>query len=208
MTLRRILHLGRDNRGAALIEFAILAPVMIMTMMGLSDALYQLFAKSILNGAIQKVSRDATIQGGASQSATFDQKVATAMGTLMTTPTASCATPAPAGTYCATRKSYATFADVGPEPFTDLNSDGIRQVGECYTDVNGNSQWDADPGSTGQGGANDVALYTMSITYKRVFPIDAFVPGLGSTVTISTTTLLKNQPYATQPSSSPATVCT
>ena len=57
--------------------------------------------------------------------------------------------------------------------------------------------WDADPGLSGQGGANDVTLYTMTITYPRLFPVTKAL-GVSSTQTITATTLLKNQPYATQ----------
>lgn len=204
MTSRR---LRRDRRGAALVEFAFVAPVMCLLMMGLGDMLYQLYAKAVLNGAVQKAARDSAIQGGGNQTATLDGKVIAVLASLMHAPTQSCAATPAAGTWCSSRKSYATFAQVGPEPFTDLNGDGIRQTGECYSDVNNNHQWDADPGIGGQGGANDVTLYTMSVTYPRVFPV-AGLFGWASTVTMTTSTLLKNQPYATQPTASPATICT
>lgn len=199
--------IGKNERGATLVEFAIVAPVMIILMMGLCDLLYQIYARSVLSGAVQKAARDSAIQGGGNLADTLDAQVLTAMSGLFGATTKSCATnPAP-GTWCSSRKSYSTFTNVGPEPFTDLNDDKVRQAGECYADINGNKQWDADPGVTGQGGANDVALYTMNVTYPRIFPV-AGLFGWPSSVTISTSTLLKNQPYATQATSSPATICT
>ena len=202
----RTLRLARDTRGAALIEFAIIAPVMCLLMMGLGDMLYQLYAKAVLNGAVQKAARDSAIQGGAQLSATIDGKVVTMMSNMMRTPVYSCAPIAGTTTWCSTRKSYANFAQIAPEPFTDLNGNGTRQAGECYSDVNGNAQWDADPGKTGQGGANDVTLYTMTVNYPRIFPV-AGLFGWSTSLTISSTSLLKNQPYATQASSTPATIC-
>lgn len=203
--MRRDLH--RDTQGATLVEFALIAPVMIGLMMGLCDLTYQIYARSLLTGAVQKAARDSAIQGGGNLADTLDAQVLTAISGLITASSKSCVTnPAP-GTWCSSRKSYSTFTNVGPEPFTDLNNDKIRQVGECYSDINGNKQWDADPGVAGQGGANDVALYTMSVTYPRIFPV-AGLFGWSSSVTISTSTLLKNQPYATQATSSPATICT
>ena len=53
-----------DTRGAALVEFAIIAPVMCLLMMGLGDMLYTLYAKAVLNGAVQKSARDSGIQAG------------------------------------------------------------------------------------------------------------------------------------------------
>ena len=106
-----------------------------------------------------------------------------------------------------TRKSYATFGYISPESFVDTNGNGKRDAGECYTDVNGNSTWDADPGVSGNGGAGDTVLYTASITYTRLFPMSIWM-GWSRTATLSASTVLKNQPWAAQASSTPATVCT
>lgn len=202
--LRRLL---RDRQGATIVEFAIVVPVMMITMMGLGDLLYQMYVKELLNGAIQKAARDSAIQGGAQQTAAIDAKVLTTISGIMRMPTSSCASVPAAGTYCSTRLSYATFGSVGPEPFDDNNSNNQRDAGECYTDVNGNGQWDAEPGTSGQGGANDVALYTMRITYTRLFPV-ARLLGAGATQTITAQTVLKNQPYATQVTPNVSRLCT
>jgi Flp pilus assembly protein TadG len=178
------------------VEFAIVAPVMMMLLMGLSDLAYQIYAQSILNGALQKAGRDATIQGAANNTAAIDTKVESMVQKI-----------AANATFTVTRKNYDSFSVIKPEPFTDNNGNGIRNTGECYTDINGNSQWDADPGNAGQGGANDVTAYTMTVTYPRLFPV-AGLFGWPSTQTISATTLLKNQPYASQTVVTPAQICT
>jgi Flp pilus assembly protein TadG len=185
--MRRILRaLSRNSRGVTVVEFAIVAPVMMMLLMGLCDLAYQIYAQSILNGALQKAGRDATIQGAANNTSAIDDKVTNMVKKI-----------AANATFTVTRQNYASFSVIKPEPFTDSNGNGIRNTGECYTDVNGNSQWDQDPGIAGQGGANDVTLYTMTVTYPRLFPVAGFL-GWPSTQTISATTLLKNQPYAAQ----------
>jgi len=189
--MRRLTSLRRDTRGAALVEFAILAPVMMTLIMGLCDLSYQVYAKSILNGAMQKAARDSAIQGGADNTAALDAKVTTMVKNI-----------AKNATIVFTRKNYDSFSVIKPEPFVDANNDGIRQVGECYTDINANNQWDADPGVNGQGGANDVTLYSATVTYPRLFPL------FGATQTITANSLLKNQPYASQSVVTPATVCT
>ncbi|HVF92674.1 MAG TPA: TadE/TadG family type IV pilus assembly protein [Sphingomonas sp.] len=203
-TLRALL---RDRRGVTIIEFAIVAPVMLLMLMGLGDLLYQVYAKEILSGAIQKAGRDSGIQGGAQATAQIDGKVLAMIDTIMITPTPSCAVTPAAGTYCSKRFSYANFAVVGPERFTDVNANNQRDAGECYDDVNGNSQWDAEPGATGQGGANDVTLYTFTVTYPRLFPM-AGMMGWSKSQTITAQTLIKNQPYATQPVTTVKQRCT
>ncbi|MES3152051.1 TadE/TadG family type IV pilus assembly protein [Sphingomonas faeni] len=206
MTALLRTRLAKDRRGATLIEFALVCPVMLLIMMGLGDLLYQAYAQSILNGAIQKAARDSTIEGGASNAAAIDGQVITLMTPLMKNLANNCAASGPTGTWCSTRKSYDTFSEVAPEPFTDTNSNGVRDPGECYTDVNGNGAWDADPGLNGQGGASAVTLYTMTITYPRLFPVAGLMK-LSPTQTITATTLLKNQPYAGQTVSANATIC-
>lgn len=189
--MRRLASLRRDTRGAAIVEFAIIAPVMMTLILGLCDLSYQIYAKSILNGAIQKTARDSAIQGGADNTAALDAKVTAAVQNI-----------AKNATIVFTRKNYDSFSVIKPEPFVDTNGNGIRNAGECYTDINGNNQWDADPGVNGQGGANDVTLYTATVTYPRLFPL------FGTTQTITASTLLKNQPYASQTTVTPTTVCT
>lgn len=189
----------RDRRGATIIEFAIISPVMAILIMGLCDLMYQEYVQSILNGAVQKAGRDSAIQGGGDQTSTIDAAVIGMIGSVVQNPSQNCsATPGNGATWCSVRKNYDAFTEVAQEPFNDSDpKDGICNHGESYTDVNGNNQWDADPGLSGQGGANDVTLYTMTITYPRLFPVAGLL-GFSNTATLSGLTLLKNQPYASQ----------
>lgn len=211
--LRRLVSRRGDTRAATVIEFAIVSPVMMMMIMGLGDVLYQIYAQSLLNGALQKAGRDSSIQGGDILGSTLDGKVVSIVGTIVKNPANSCAAAPSGATWCSTRRNYDNFTEVAPEPFTDTNGNGQRDPGECFSDVNNNGTWDADPGANGgfggQGGASAVTLYTMRITYPRLFPVAGLL-GWSSTATIKATTLLKNQPYATQVNTTTPTksVCT
>jgi Flp pilus assembly protein TadG len=188
-----------NARGATIVEFAIVAPVLVLLIMGLFDQLYQVYATSILNGAVQKAARDATLQvdNSASSNASLDAAVLAIIKDL-----------APTAIAVSTRKSYPNFAGVGdPEPFVDTNHNGVRDPGECFTDTNGNGVWDVDPGITGDGSASDVVLYTMTITYPRLFPAGKLL-GTGSTTSITASTIMKNQPWANQSVPPPVTICT
>ena len=194
--IRRIRKLIRAQEGVSLTEFGLLAPVMIALWMGLGDILYQAYLQSVLNGAVQKAGRDSGIEGGATQISTLDANVQTAVRVW--------SKPAP---FSSTRRNYDTFTEVAPEPFIDTNGNGVRNPGECFTDQNINGVWDADPGAAGQGGAGAVTLYTMTVTYPRLFPVWGFF-GVARSQSISASTLLKNQPYATQSTTTATTVCT
>lgn len=196
--IRRLLpRLARDVRGVTVVEFAFVLPVMLVLMMGMCELGYQAYVQSVVTGAVQKAGRDSGIQGATA--ATIDARVLSQIKSAA--PSAAYATGYP------TRKSYTNFSAIAPEPFVDTNGNGTRETGECYTDVNGNSQWDADAGRTGQGGANDVTVFTAQITYNRLFPVVKLLGWSGS-ATLSATTTLMNQPYATQNIPSPATICT
>ena len=182
-----LLHrLARDARGNPAVEFALTMPITFLMILGLGDLAYEGYLDSVLTGAVQKAGRDSTIQGNATESSSIDQKVIDAVKAI-----------APKATFASTRENYDNYGAVKPEPFTDTNNNGVRDAHECFTDVNGNGQWDSDPGTSGQGGASDVTVYKMTVTYPRLFPF-AWLIGWPANVTISASTYLKNQPYATQ----------
>lgn len=178
---RRLL---RDRRGGPATEFAVMLPATLLLILGFGDLSYQAYLESVLTGAVQKAGRDNTIQGASTTS--IDQTVINIVKSA-----------APRATFVSSRENYDNYSAVGPEPFTDTNGNGIRDANECFSDVNGNGQWDSDPGVSGQGGASDVTLYKMTVTFPRLFPF-AWLIGWSQTVTINASTILKNQPYATQ----------
>jgi len=189
---RLLGHLTGDERGSPAAEFVLVLPAALLVMLGLGDLTYQAYLESVLTGAVQKAGRDSTIQG--SNTSTLDQNVMTVVKAV-----------APKATFASSRTNYDNYTAVAPEPFTDSNNNGVHDTHECFSDVNGNGAWDTDPGSTGQGGASDVTVYKMTITYTRLFP--AWLVGWSSTETVSASTYLKNQPYATQNTATVRTIC-
>jgi len=196
MTRALFRRLRHDRRGVTAIEFAIVAPVMCTLLMGLCEVAYQAYVQSMLTGAIQKAGRDSTIQGSSNKTAAIDANVMKMVRGV-----------AKNATYTSTRKSYAQFSKLKPEAFQDNNNNATYdQATECFTDVNGNSAWDADPGIAGQGGASDVVLYSMEVSYQRLFPVFG-VLGWDSTARLGATTILKNQPYAQQNVATERQIC-
>lgn len=195
---RRLRTLAADARGATIIEFAMVVPVMLLLIMGLGDIAYQAYLQAVLTGAVQKAGRDGTIQNNASANAgtTLDQRVMSQVVGVARTAT---------GT--SSRKSFGQFGYIAAEPFQDNNNNGVYDAPtECFTDVNGNGTRDLDPGIAGQGGANDVVVYTMTVQFSRLFPLAKMI-GWPQRATISATTILKNQPYATQAGPTAQLVC-
>ncbi|MEO0063422.1 MAG: hypothetical protein RLZZ08_1982 [Pseudomonadota bacterium] len=179
--------LHKDRRGAAAVEFALIAPALLMVLLGLMDLGHNLYSGTLLEGAIQKAARDATIEGASATSGSLDATVEDVVDDIV-----------PGATVDFSRKAYTNFQDVSrPEDFTDTNTDGVCNDGEPFEDVNGNKTWDADRGANGLGGARDAVLYTVTVTYDRPFPLLKLL-GFNNQVTQVARTVLRNQPYGLQ----------
>lgn len=180
--------IGADRRGVAAIEFALLAPALIAMLLGLLDLAHTMYAVQMLQGAIQQVARNATIEGASSRSPVIDRQVIAAVRAVV-----------PGAAVSFSRKSYTNFTETSrPEDYTDVNGNGTCDADEPFEDANGNDTWDTDPGRTGFGGARDVLLYQVFVRYPRRFAIHQFVPGMGSTVSLTARTVLRNQPFGAQ----------
>jgi hypothetical protein len=178
-------RLRRDRRGAAILEFALTAPVFLLLLMGIFDFGWQLYARQVLQGAMSKAARDSTLEANMASQTALDARVETAVKNVFRQATVDFS-----------RKTYDSFDAVGsPEPFVDkppLN--GKYDIGECFEDINGNGKWDADRARGGNGGADDVVLYTATMTFDRVLPVWNIL-GQSKTVTLTETTVLRNQPF-------------
>lgn len=196
MTLSMMTAIQRDRRGVTAVEFALLAPVLIAMLLGLLDMAHTMYTIQMLQGAIQQVARNATIEGAASRGTALDNQMNAAIHTV-----------APRALVRFSRKSYANFTQASrPENYSDLNGNGSCDANEPFEDANGNQTWDADPGRTGFGGARDVIVYQVFVDYPRIFPVHLFVPGMSRTVSITSRAVLRNQPFSGQSAHSvPAT---
>jgi hypothetical protein len=198
--IRGFTHqLRASERGSALIEFAFVAPTLTLLLLATFDFSYGQYVGSILQGEVQKSGRDATLEGSSGALASLDGRVRTRIDTLVEN-----------ATYTFTRKNVASFERAGQaEPFNDLPAgagDGRCNNGEPYVDENNNGRFDLGPdaGNDGQGGARDITIYTVRVSYPRLFPLNGLL-GLPTTVTQTATTVLRNQPFGQQATRTPGT---
>lgn len=190
-------RLASDERGATIVEFAIVVPSFLLLLFGIFDVGQAIYAQSVLQGAMQDAGRDAGLESGADQS--------DAINAYVREQTAPIVFGDPE--YTVVRSNYQTFSDVGrPEDFTDSNDNNSYDPDECFTDENDNGEWDPDVGKDGIGGANDVAVYTVNVEYDRVFPLWKLI-GLSSKTELSASTTLRNQPYGSQAARTKTQVC-
>jgi Flp pilus assembly pilin Flp len=187
--------LWRQSGGATIVEFALILPVMCMTLLGFFDLGYHAYVLSVVQGALHEAARSATV--GDKTGAQIDAQVAASLKSFSKN-----------ATITINKTSYTNFSDVAmPEKITsDTAPIGTYNKGDCFEDDNGNGVWDADRGKSGLGGADDIVNYEIVMTYPRLLPLGKLL-GFSSTQTIRASTVLRNQPYAQQQTSA-TVICT
>ena len=181
--MMRLATLRRDQNGVAIHEFGLLAPVLMLMLMGFFDIGHNMYANSMLFGSVQKAARDSTLEGATES--VLDAKVTEAVQSVVGND----------AQVTFKRTAYSSFTAVSKaEEFTDLNSDGNCNDGEPFEDTNRNGMWDQDQGEAGLGGARDAVLYNVTIKYPRKFPIAPLI-GISPYHETTATTVLRNQPF-------------
>lgn len=177
--------LSSNDDGVSAIEFTLVAPVMLMLVIGIFDLGQMAYGTSVLNGAVEKAARDSALE--TTNTETADNLVKAQVKPIF-----------PGATFSSTRTSYYDFVDIGrPEKWNDANDDGECNDGEAYVDENNNSQWDKDVGQQGNGGASDVVVYRFTVSYKPIFAVP-FMPQNWQQRSLTATAVRKNQPFALQ----------
>lgn len=187
--IRRLIvnrrQFGRDRQGTAMVEFALTAPVFLLLLLGIIDYGWKYYAQHVLQGAVSNAARAATLEGNALDQAGLDASVRQKVLVVFKGAQVSFS-----------RKAYESYDAIGrPEPWEDLAPyNGVRDSNECFTDLNNNSGYDSDRGLEGNGGAEDVVLYTVSMTFNNVLPVWHML-GQSSQTTLRSSSVLRNQPY-------------
>ena len=123
-----IAGMRRDSRGATAVEFAAIAPALLMVLLGVMDLGYNLYAATLLEGAIQNAARASTIEGAEGRTLSIDERVRDVVDDLVFDATIEI-----------NRRAYTNFSDVAqPEAFTDVDGDGRCNAGEPFEDANRN----------------------------------------------------------------------
>lgn len=171
------------------IEFALVAPVIVLILIGTIEFALIMFVTSVMESATNTTARmgkTGYVEAGNSREDQIVENI-TEMTAGLLKPTK----------IIIDTKVYPMLDDIGTEePYTDSNGNGTYNVGETYSDVNGNGQWDADMASAGAGDANDIVVYEVRYDWPISTPI--MQQYLGGTFRINVRTVVKNEPYNVQ----------
>jgi hypothetical protein len=173
---RLVRRLRQSERGTAFIEFAFTAPVFLLVLLGIFDYCWQMYAQQVLQGVVAKAGRDATLEGFAADQSALDARVEAQVKKVFAN-----------ASVTFNRRVFDDYSDIRPLRWVDSNGNGIQ-------DPSPEDCWE-DGGRQGNGGADDVVQYTVSMRFDRVLPVWRML-GQPQYTTLSSTTLLRNQPFA------------
>jgi Flp pilus assembly protein TadG len=182
-------NFARDNSGATMLEFALVAPFAVIMIMAVIELSLIMLAQNVMESATFTASREGKtgfVNNGETREQTILNVLNARAGSLLNT-----------SEITITTTTYNNFNNIGqPEPYVDANGNSIRDDGENYTDINGNGEYDDDQGAEGAGAAGEVVVYLVSYPWHIFTPVISQLLGLqNSTITLSARAIIKNEPF-------------
>ena len=178
------------DRGAAAVEFMLVMPIFLASSGGLLEFGYDAYLRSQLGGIVSNAARDITLESSADQTAQNALNAQVSAAVLQIEPKAQIRFKTESF------RSYESARDPA-EPFVDANDNGVCDKGESYEDLNGDSVYSANSAISGLGDADDVAVYTVTVSYDRLFGFMRAM-GLDRRAEYTVTRMLKIQPYSSK----------
>lgn len=187
-TMKRMRLLRRDERGSSLVELALIAPTLMLFVMGIIEVAMILFVSTLLEGSVREAGRygiTGYVFQGTDRISVIRSIVAQNTIGLVDMEKVKIET-----------LTYESFSAIGkPEPFTDTNHNGQRDAGESYNDVNGNGKWDADMGASGVGGPGDIVVYTITYDWPFLTTFLGDLMGSAGVIPLRASYAVRNEPW-------------
>lgn len=186
--MRTIHRYIRAEEGVTAIEFALIAPTLILMMFGIIEFGIIMLVNNMMESATTVTSRlgkTGFIRAGQTREDTLLEEVRGRTSAFLDP-----------DKLTITSKFYAQFDQIGDaEPWNDTNLNTVAETGE-YTDVNGNGVYDIDMGRAGYGNAEDIVVYTVHYPWPIMTPIMREIIGdANGNIELSTHAVVKNEPY-------------
>lgn len=186
-TLGRIL---RERSGATATEFAILAPVLFLAVIGIIELAVLLTVQVFLEGSVREASRFG-ITGYAPPGVTRDEQIRNQIAHYTI------------GLVDMTHvniipRVYPAFNQITrPEPCFRYQSNDTCDTSDprYWVDVNGNGVWDQGNGTSGSGAAGDIVLYQVFYRHHMMTPLMQRIMGIDGWVALEASMVVRNEPW-------------
>jgi hypothetical protein len=202
-------RLSADQRGVSAIEFAMIGPVVLLTIATVIECGFLWSGATALEAGGRAAARygltggevDGSTRTGTIRRIVTEHVCPEALGEGRTT----CFWASDGPTYededgsrtplFIDLTAYRDPRNLGrPEPFSDVApANGFRDPGEEFVDINGNGRWDADTGVSGPGGPADIVVYELAMHQRVTNPLLRAV--VGETLRHETRVVIRNEPF-------------
>ena len=187
-------RLRRQDDGVTIIEFAFVAPIVLLLTCGVIEGGLIMATLATLEGGLKEASR----YGITLQQPTVGQRIDKIKEIL----SEHALNFVEINDSTVSVKTFESFSSEGkPEPFTDTNGNGTYQAGEPFTDLDCDGNYTTVlAGANGAGGAGQVVEYTVSFDWKILTPLMGPLmgvkdPGTGKyLIPLSASIVVKNEP--------------
>lgn len=189
---QRFVTLRRDEEGATIIEFAIVAPVFFVLMLGVIEFGLIGFHQMALDSAVAATARQASlgISGSAPDRATYvRQEIASKMtGLINSSQLTVAANVVSAG-------GVPGSPDICLEDANLPRVGGPCPVGAPFQDVNGNGVYDGAVPPLSLGNAGDTVELVAYLPWRVTIPFMRDFFGSNGTLMLSAATVVRNEPF-------------
>ena len=176
----------RNTAGAAALEYAFTAPIMLTGVVGIMEVGNVLFVNTLMEGAAGEASRY-----GLTGRHTEAERLAN-IQLIIGDKTIGLVD---LGTAQVTTTKYNNFSEIG-EPYTDTApTNGQYDVGEDYIDVNGNGSFDADAGTVCVGGPSEIVVYRIEYDLPLLTGLVSHLLGNNGKMKLKTAIPIINEPF-------------
>ena len=178
----------QDESGSAAVEFALVGPMFVITVLGIMEVGMILSTEALMEGAVRDAARfGVTGQDEAERLEIIENIISERTIGLVDMDTAQIDV-----------LTYGSFDVIGaPEPFVDSAPyNGVYDPGETYSDINSNGQWDPDQGLASAGQSGEVVLYRVTYNAPSMTGfLDHLIGGEDNAVQLVASIAVRNEPY-------------
>jgi Flp pilus assembly protein TadG len=176
-----------DETGVTAVEFALIAPVLMLIIMGTVEVGLMTAAQRMLDNATftgSRTGKTGYIATGKTQAQTIQDGIKKAAPVLLNPSKITLSSIA-----------YPDYSYIKPEAFTDTNKNRKWDSGEPYVDANNNGKYDDGTGVSGLGSCGQIVVYTATYSWKLFTPLLSRLIGTGGYVPLKSSIPVKNEPY-------------
>lgn len=183
--LQRIKLFFYKKEGATALEFALIAPVFFLLLMGTIELGLIFFAESVLQGALMHGARVSKTGYSEGERTAYVRSEIIRLSGFILDPEKLVIEP----------MHYNSHANIGqPEPcITTVCESGLPNVD--YADINSNGQWDADQGTAGLGIRNDIVIFRGTYEWPLFTPLIKHFFNDDDKVVLTSTAIVKNEAF-------------